>query len=320
MLNGRADGDSIDYFFFKAKQGQRLLIQCWAERIDSKMDATLAIDNSEGRELVSDRDTLGRDPVLSFTAPNDGDYFLRVYDFTFGGGDEHYYRLQVSGAPHIDFIVPPAGKPGTKGRYKLYGRNLPGGSIGEGLRLGTHELESLEVEIQLPSESQVAASSTPIRQALLPGFDYRLTANGTSSNPIRIGFSTEPIVKEIESTTDQAITLPAEVHGTFAGPGDSDRLLFEAKKARHFGSSALPSDLEASAIHFSLSNTKRSTTKVASNSPSSNPTTMAAIPADVSSRPQLVIQPCASLRLKTAPIALPSLTKPAAESRAASIA
>ena len=230
IVNGRADGDSIDFFRFKAKQGQRLLVQCWAERIGSKMDATLAIDDSSGSELLNDRDTLGRDPVLSFTAPADGDYLLRVYDFTFGGGDEFHYRLLVSEAPHIDFIVPPAGKPGTKSRFKIYGRNLLGGSKGEGLRLGPHELDSLEVEIQLPNESQGAASSTPVRQALLSGFDYRLNANDVSSNPIRIGFSTEPIVKEIESTVDQPIKIPTEVHGAFAGPGDADRLLFEAKK------------------------------------------------------------------------------------------
>lgn len=230
IVNARADGDSVDYFRFKAKQGQRLLIQCWAERIASKMDATIAIDDSAGRELLSDRDTLGRDPVLNFVAPADGVYFLRVYDFTFGGGDEFYYRLQVSNAPHIDFIVPPAGKPGTKSRYKIYGRNLPGGSKGEGVRLGPHELESVEVEIQLPAESQTAAFSTPVRQALLPGFDFQLTANGASSNPIRIGFSTEPVVAEIESPADQVVTIPTEVHGTFAGPGDNDRLLFEATK------------------------------------------------------------------------------------------
>jgi hypothetical protein len=230
VLNGRADSDSIDYFRFEAKHGQRLLIQCWAERIDSRMDATLAIHDAAGRELLSDRDTLGRDPLLDFTAPTDGVYLLRVYDFTFGGGDEFYYRLLINDAPHIDFIVPPAGTPGTTSKFKIYGRNLPGGSKGEGQRLGPHELESLEVAIQLPTESQPAAPSFLVREALLAGFDYRFEENGTSSNPIRIGFAAAPVVAETESTDDQPIPLPAEIHGSFARSGDTDRFRLEAKK------------------------------------------------------------------------------------------
>lgn len=230
VVNARADGDSIDYFRFKAKQGQRLLVQCWAERIGSKMDATLAIDDSSGRELLSDRDTLGRDPILDFIAPKDGDYLLRVFDLTYGGGDEFYYRLMVNEAPHIDFIVPPAGKPGTTGRFTLYGRNLPGGSKGEGIRLGSRELESIEVEIQIPKESQSAHLSTEVREALLPGFDYRLKAKGGLSNPVRIGLTTAPVVIEHEPGADQPVVVPAEIQGRFDSHSDADRFLFDASK------------------------------------------------------------------------------------------
>lgn len=230
VVNARADGDSIDYFRFKAKAGQPLLVQCQAERIGSKMDATLAIYDASGRKLLSDRDTLGRDPVLSFTPPADGDYFLHVYDFLFRGGDELYYRLTVSEAPHLDFIVPPAGKPGRKSKFTIYGRNLPGGSKGEGVRLGSRELESVEVEIQLPQESQSPASFTKLRQALLPGFDYRLKGNDNPSNPIRLGLTTEPMVEETEANADQAIQIPVEVHGRFHTHGDLDRFLIEARK------------------------------------------------------------------------------------------
>ncbi|MDA7881287.1 hypothetical protein N9A94_03195 [Akkermansiaceae bacterium] len=230
VLNGRADGNSIDYFRFKAKKGERLLIQCHAERIGSRMDATLAIDDSTGREILSNRDTLGRDPLLDFIAPADGDYLLRIYDFTYGGGDEFYYRLLINNAPHIDFIVPPAAIPGTTSKFKLYGRNLPGGSTGEGVRLGSQELESREVEITLPAESQAADSSSLVREALLPGFDYRFETNGSSSNPIRIGFAEAPIITEIESPEDQALSLPTEIHGKFDHSNDLDRFRFEAKK------------------------------------------------------------------------------------------
>ena len=230
VVNGHADTEAIDYYRLELKEGQRVLIQCRAEPIDSRMDATLAILDGKGRELMRDRDTLGRDALLDFNAPGEGSYTLQVFDFTYRGGTEYPYRLTASSAPHIDFIYPPAGQAGTTGKFKIFGRNLPGGSKGEGVRLGRHELESVEVDIALPRETTSEFVVRSLHTSLLPGMDYRLEGNGQMSNPIRIGFAAAPIIQAQESPDDQAVTVPCEVHGRFDSRNDLDRYRFEARK------------------------------------------------------------------------------------------
>ena len=97
------------------------------------MDATLAIHDAAGRELATDRDTNRRDPLLAFTAPADGEYTIKLFDFLYRGGNDYFYRLLVSTAPYIDFVFPPVAVPGTKGSFTLYGSHLPGGTKVEGL-------------------------------------------------------------------------------------------------------------------------------------------------------------------------------------------
>ena len=106
------------------------------------MDATLTLYNAQGQELANNRDTNRRDPFLDFTVPADGEYLVRVHDFLYGGSNEYFYRMSIGTGPHIDYIFPPSGTPGTKqtfapgqARYELAGvwgyRNLqePSGSL-----------------------------------------------------------------------------------------------------------------------------------------------------------------------------------------------
>jgi hypothetical protein len=55
-LCGRIDppGD-VDAFRFHARSGQRVVIECWAERLDSKLRAVLELDDERGRRLASSR-------------------------------------------------------------------------------------------------------------------------------------------------------------------------------------------------------------------------------------------------------------------------
>ena len=53
--------------------------------------------------------------VIDFTAPGDGEFAVKVHDFLYAGSPEHFYRLALSAAPRIDFVLPPAGVPGATG-------------------------------------------------------------------------------------------------------------------------------------------------------------------------------------------------------------
>jgi len=236
-INGTADGSNSDWYKFAAKAGQRILIDCWAERIDSRMDGTLALYDAAGRQLLRSQDDERRDPFLDLAAAADGEYFLKVYDFVYGGGPEYFYRISIGTAPHIDYIVPPAGLPGTKGIYTIYGRNLPGGAAADGLTIDGRPLEKAAVEIELPAdnaaERPLASQFVKPEEVELDGIEYRLKTPQGTSNPYFIGFASAPIVMEVEPNDDptkaQTIAVPCEFVGQFGPRGDHDWLQFEAK-------------------------------------------------------------------------------------------
>jgi hypothetical protein len=152
VVNGRADNNGRDYYKLALKKGERVLLDCRADRIDSRMNATLVVLDSQGRELARTRDTSGGDPIIDFSAPADGEYQLMVYDFLYAGGTDYIYRLAVHQAPFIDFVFPPVGKAGASGSFTLYGRNLPGGQPA-GISIGNSPLEKLAVNIPSPVNS-----------------------------------------------------------------------------------------------------------------------------------------------------------------------
>ena len=225
---GNVDNRKIDWYKIPVKKGERLIIQMWAERLDSKADGMLAIYDAAGNELERNREYFGRDPLVDFTPPTDGDYYISVSDILYRGDTNHFYRLIASRAPHIDFVFPPAGQPGTKTRFTIFGRNLPGGSLGSNTIIDGKTLETMEVELQVPqkSDSPRTFNSDFPRRALLPGFEYRIG----KSNATRIGYASAPVVVENPKIDKQKITVPTEIAGHFDQPGDADTFRFTAKK------------------------------------------------------------------------------------------
>lgn len=235
VMNGRSNsGADVDYYKFQARQGQRVLAVCQAEPIDSRMSATLEFYDSQGRRLDYSYNRFDRAPLCDVKIPADGEYFVKIYDFVYGGGNDHFYRLTVHTGPHIDFIVPPAGLPGSKGQYTLYGRNLPGGAPTD-IRLDDHTLEKLEVEIALPENAATLDRRLPVDsiQSGVDGVRYTLKTPAGESNAVLVPFASSPVVLEAEpnNTPDKAqrISAPGEFAGQFQQVADIDYIEFEAK-------------------------------------------------------------------------------------------
>lgn len=91
IANGVIADRSIDHLKFQAKKGQKLVIDCAAKGIDSKLTPTLIVADEKGRDLVVDR----RAGFLAFEAPADGTYLIKIHDLTFKGGDAIFYRLAL---------------------------------------------------------------------------------------------------------------------------------------------------------------------------------------------------------------------------------
>jgi len=239
IVNGAAEATSNDYFKLSLKKDEQVVLDCWAERLDSRMDGTLAIYDASGRELATDRDTNRHDPLLAFTAPADGDYIVKLYDFLYRGGNDYFYRLLVSAGPYVDFVFPPVAVPGTKGSFTLFGSHLPGGSKVEGLTSRGRALERLTVEIEAPSgpaaDELTINSLVRAQDSTLDGFEYRLSTPAGDSNPTLIGYTSAPVVEEQEPNDDankpQPIPVPCTFVGRFSPRGDYDWISFDAKKS-----------------------------------------------------------------------------------------
>ena len=97
-VNGTTGTDAADFFRFTATKGQRLLLSCAAERIDSPLNAVLTLFDPAGRELHSAHRTVSGDAIIDFTAPQDGGFILKLHDMVWQGGAHHVYRLTISPA------------------------------------------------------------------------------------------------------------------------------------------------------------------------------------------------------------------------------
>lgn len=92
IVNATLVDRSVNYYTFQANQGQRIVVDCIAQGIDSKMNPVLVVADSTGSDLIVER----RGGVIDFTAPEDGTYVVKVHDLTFKGGPYYFYRLALT--------------------------------------------------------------------------------------------------------------------------------------------------------------------------------------------------------------------------------
>ena len=91
----------VDVFRYGLKTGQTLRADVLAERLGATLDASLTLYDDKGRILKTNDDGpgLGRDSLLEFKVPADGDYLLAISGVTEKGGPTSVYLLTVTAAP-----------------------------------------------------------------------------------------------------------------------------------------------------------------------------------------------------------------------------
>lgn len=101
ICNAAVTAKSVDFYRFEAKKGQRIVIDCAAKGIDSKLTPVLIVADQDGNDLQVER----RGGVVDFVAPQDGSFVVKVHDLTFNGGPYYFYRLALQTATP-DQIIP----------------------------------------------------------------------------------------------------------------------------------------------------------------------------------------------------------------------
>ncbi len=230
----------VDYFVFAGKKGQRVVVSCLASSIDSRLVTALELYDSAGRRLGFNRHYHHNDALVDCTLPADGDYYVRLYEFTHTlGSPEHFYRLSISTAPWIDAISPVVVEPGKSTQLTIYGRNLPGGQLDPAAIEDGSVLEKVTVVVNVPNDAAALQrlaynGHLPPHQAAQDGFEYRIRNASGTSNPFLLTYAKAPVVIDNEANdtpeTAQEITLPCEISGRIEKRRDRDWYAFTAKK------------------------------------------------------------------------------------------
>ena len=228
-VNGRIQKGDVDRFVFTAKRGQRVVIECFAERIDSNLRAMLEVFNSGGKRLAVSRGYFGIDPLIDFTIPADGDYVVRLYDLVFSGSDDHYYRLDIDTGPRAAFTIPTVITSGENARVTVFGWNLGPNAA----KSTSVDFDQITVDIAAPPLSKASSAGLRIdsKQAAVDMLAWRL-ASGHA--PIAIGITDVPVVVEHPSPfsrrTPQTLEVPCEVSGQFVGSDERDWFYVSARR------------------------------------------------------------------------------------------
>lgn len=254
VVNGMIEkaGDA-DFFRFEASRGQRVLIECQAERVDSRLRAVVEVYDTQGRRLAVNRGYYGVDPLADFLVPANGSYVVKVHDLIAGGSAEHYYRLCIDAGPRVAYALPGVVEAGRPTRVSLYGWNLPGAEPRE----DASTLERIEVEI--PATMAHAAWPLPARleptQMVLGAAAFPFYLAG-SQTPVILGVSDVPVVSDgVDNHTHGSakdLIVPCEVSGQLTAGDEQDWYAISARRGEVFYLEALgqrissPVDLQLS--------------------------------------------------------------------------
>jgi hypothetical protein len=224
-VNGSSDQGREDVFRVAVRKGQRVVVECFAQRLDSQLDATLTVSAADGRPVASNGDYYGRDPLVEFVAPADGDYLVSLNDLSFRGG--HPYRLVVSDRPHVENLFPRAVKVGQPSLVSVFGRNLGGKASG----LVVNDLpldvipETVDPLRDIFARGLFRFTEHPTAHSVLPTA-ATCTLTGLQHRGVPLLVTDTAVSVEQEPNDDpkapQKLTLPAVVSGRFDKERDAD--------------------------------------------------------------------------------------------------
>lgn len=227
----------IDRYVFEARQGQHIVIECYADRIDSRMRAVIELYDAAGRRIAANRGYFGVDPLIGWVAPADGHYEVRLHDLAFGGGEDFVYRLDVDTGPRPVFAVPGQIVEGQKSQVRIYGRNLD--SVAGSRSDSTMRRSLTSTNFEIAADRATALPDPPIARSVSQAAIEFLTVDIPNSHfPVAIaaGELAPNMAESDHGTPDTALTIecPGDINGQFSDSKFSRWFALNAKRGEVF--------------------------------------------------------------------------------------
>lgn len=206
--------EDVDFFKFEAQAGQVLTFELFCARLQDKIHdlqthakPMLVLHDADGRELAANDHFYFADPLLNFTIPKAGTYFVQIRDSTYDGNNRWVYALLASNRPYVSHVFPMAGNPGQ---------------ILEAEPVGSARAAQAKIRMQAPTR---------------PGIErLQLDVNGIKTNPVTFIVSSLPqfIEQEPNDEPGQAtrVAVPGGINGRIGKPRDLDHFRFTASKGK----------------------------------------------------------------------------------------
>jgi hypothetical protein len=248
VVNGTSDNNEADIFRIAAKAGQRITLDCVAGRLDSQIDAVMTLATAQGQLLATSSDYFGRDPMIDFQCPADGEYLLSVNDLSYRGG--FLYRLVVSDKPQIENVEPRALTAGKPTDVTVYGRNLGPAAQKSPWIVGDLPLDQFRYNVQAPADllalGEFRFAEHPVDFSVLPsaatctlvGYQILPPLGDVVQRATTMLVTPDPVLSETEPNDQpeaaQLLTVPVAVSGRFDRPRDLDIYAFDSGEGGSF--------------------------------------------------------------------------------------
>jgi hypothetical protein len=227
VINGASKQGKEAVFRFAAKKGQRIVAECFAQRLDSQLDSNLLLSDAAGKQLAANGDYAGKDSLAEFIASDDGDYFVTINDLSFRGG--HPYRLVVTDRPQVENVFPRVVQAGKTSEVTVYGRNLGAGAKPSPFSINELPLDALTEKVtpadDILKRGQFRFTEHPTGHSVLPTA-ATCTLHGFQHRGVPMLVTDLPVTLEQEPNDDptkpQKLTLPVALAGRLDKARDSD--------------------------------------------------------------------------------------------------
>ncbi|MCH2201032.1 MAG: hypothetical protein MK102_03615 [Fuerstiella sp.] len=195
------------YRFVPQKRG---LVNCrlFTHQLRTPVHGVLEVKDTAGNLVADAVDTEGIDPVLTFLADDDTEYFVSVRDIDFAGNGSFVYRLHISEGPRVLVAVPAAAQ---------RGKTVSVSFVGPGIETGTLELESITRDVTFPADTSLST------------WEYQLETPFGLTSPYSFSMSDTPISVGNPTSDMQMSLKPIGITSRLESSGEN-RFQFEGKQ------------------------------------------------------------------------------------------